>query len=301
MLRQTAPTRKRVDRGRLLSSPVPVKNERDTTTRLPPVQTPVELGPYLSDLWRRRRFALAAPAAEFRASTAGSVLGNAWHLLSPLLLVGIYYVIFGVVLDVDRGTKNFVLFLAVGVFVFQFLSRSCVRGASAIRTNSGLMRALYFPRALVVLSTTVEAALLLSPALVLLLVLGGIADPSALVLAPLLIPVLAQCLLLAFALGLLCANLGHKSRDFVFVLPFALRVLFYASGTLFDLRGFASERVWQLLLIANPFAGTIQMFRAVLLNDAMPLVAVIATVTWTAALLAAGLVMFTRDEHSYGY
>lgn len=276
-----------------------MKNERDT--RLAPVQAPVRLGPYLTELWRRRRFAVAAPAAEFRASTAGSVLGNAWHLLSPLLLVGIYYVIFGVVLNVDRGTENFVLFLAVGVFVFQFLSRACVRGASTIRTNAGLMRALYFPRALVVLATTVEAALLLSPALVLMVVLGGIAEPGGLIRTPLILPVLALCLLLAFALGLLCANIGHKSRDFVFVLPFALRILFYASGTLFDLRGFASDRVWQLMLTINPFAGMIQMFRVVLLNDEMPLFAIAATVAWIVALLAAGLILFTRDEHSYGY
>src|SRR5688572_2784464 len=103
---------------------------------------------YLKALWVRREFAIAIPTAELQAQHRNTVLGGLWHLLNPLLQMGVYYLVFGVILDVNRGVDNFLGFIAIGVFTFHFTTKSVTAGAKAITSNEGLIRAIMFPRAI---------------------------------------------------------------------------------------------------------------------------------------------------------
>ena len=73
------------------------------------------------------------------------MLGNLWHLLNPALSIAIYYVIFGLLLDTTRGVDNFILFITIGIFVFQYTQRATTQGATSITQNLGLLKAIRFP------------------------------------------------------------------------------------------------------------------------------------------------------------
>lgn len=125
-------------------------------TELQPITVRPSLGDYLRDLRERREFMVYAPAAELRAVNFHTVLGNLWLLLNPALSILVYYVIFGLLLNADRGTTNYIGFLTVGVLVYGFLS-SCVTGGSrAITANINLVRSVHFPRAVLPLSNTLR-------------------------------------------------------------------------------------------------------------------------------------------------
>ena len=51
-------------------------------------------------------------------------------MLTPLLNIGVYYLIFGLLLHTNRGVPNFIAFLAVGVFVFAFCTDSMAAGVA---------------------------------------------------------------------------------------------------------------------------------------------------------------------------
>jgi teichoic acid transport system permease protein len=91
---------------------------------------------YLRRLWERREYAWHVPRSDLRSQQMNTVLGNAWHLLNPILSIAVYYVIFGLVLQTDRGVTNFIAFLAVGVFVFQFTQKSTTSGSNSIVRRS---------------------------------------------------------------------------------------------------------------------------------------------------------------------
>lgn len=77
------------------------------------------LGPYLRDVWARRSYIAYVAKSELKRRQVNDVLGNIWHLLNPLLQIGVYFIIFGLLLDVgERSTDNFILFLTVGLFVY---------------------------------------------------------------------------------------------------------------------------------------------------------------------------------------
>ena len=95
----------------------------------------------------RRDFAVALPFEEVRSTHQDTLLGNLWHLANPMLSVAVYYLVFGVMLDVSRGIDNYILFLMVGVFTFNLTARCVLGGATSISNNQGLMRSIRFPSA----------------------------------------------------------------------------------------------------------------------------------------------------------
>ena len=112
-------------------------------------------------MWDRREFAIEVPLGQLRRSAHKlTLLGNLWHLGNPLLSVAVYYLIFGVIFEVNRGVDNFLIWLMIGVFAFRLTSSTVLGGANAITSNVGLIRAMRFPRAL--LPTSVVTSELLT-------------------------------------------------------------------------------------------------------------------------------------------
>ena len=134
----------------------------------------IRLGPYLRDLWSRRSYIWYVSTSELRSRQVTNVFGNFWHLLNPILSIGVYYVIFGLLLDVgDRSSGDFFLFLTVGLFIFQFTQKATTDGAKSIINNVGLIKAIKFPRAMLPITSTVTETIAFLPS-------SMIADPQSL-------------------------------------------------------------------------------------------------------------------------
>ena len=110
-------------------------------------------------MWARRDFVVAMPMEEVRSTHQNTLLGNVWHLGNPMLSVGVYYLVFGVILEANRGIDNYILWLMVGVFTFGLTQRTVLGGATSIAANQGLMRAIRFPRALLPVSVVISRLL----------------------------------------------------------------------------------------------------------------------------------------------
>ena len=57
-------------------------------------------------------------------------LGQLWQMLTPLLNAGVYFLIFGILLHINRGVPNYLAFLVTGVFVFNFTQRAFISASS---------------------------------------------------------------------------------------------------------------------------------------------------------------------------
>lgn len=258
---------------------------------------------YLRLMWQRRGFAITVPLADLRTHNMDTVLGNLWHLLNPLLLLGVYFLVFGVVLDFTRGgLQNFLGFLAIGVFLYQYTQKSIVQGSRSIVGNLGLIRSIRFPRAILPLATVIGQTIAFLPALgvmfVFVIATGEPPSPRWL----LALPVVALLALLNLGGAFTVARLATIFRDVQDLLPFIFRLLFYASGVLFPVTRFISEDspLW-FVFIANPFYSAITLVRSVLLNEISAGGGeVISLLSWTLGLLLAGFAFFIAGEKGYG-
>lgn len=256
---------------------------------------------YVRQVWDRRHFAVAMAGSKAYARNQGGYLGQLWAVLTPLLWAGVYLVMFGVVLETDRGVANYPGFLVIGVFLFHFASSSIQNGSKAVTGNLELIGSLQFPRAVLPIATVLAELFTLLPSLAVLLVLVPITGD----------PVQASWLLLPFAVGLLwlfgtglaliCARAVAQARDLARLVPFVLRVLMYGSGVFFSINHYVENPAVASALQHQPIAVYLELGRGVLLADVpLPAETWLWGVGWAAATLVGGFIYFWHAEERYG-
>lgn len=274
---------------------------------------PVRL--YVQQLWNRREFAVAVAQGELRAKHLDTLLGNLWHLLNPLLLIGVYYLVFGVILGADRGVTNFVAFLAIGIFSYNFTQRSVMGGAASIANNEGLIRSLQFPRALLPIASVVRETLAFgSAAVVMLFVAVATGEPFSLTWF-IVIPAIILQIIFNLGLALFFARLADKVKDVLNVIPYIFRIFFYLSGILYSADFFlprvqeqmADNWLGQLplheLFVLNPFYVFVTLPREYIqaTEEAAFIPNIwLSAIGWATISIVVGLLFFRAGERDYG-
>lgn len=256
---------------------------------------------YLRDAWRRRAFAVTMARYKVEAANEGNRLGMAWVVLQPMLNAAVYGFIFGI-LQGGNKPPDYVPYLIIGVFLFNFFSHSMNRGAKSITGNQSLVQSLAFPRITLPLSIVLEEFFNLLPVLgvmlALLIALGHFPRPSWL----LIIPLLAIYTLFNLGVALITARLTVHLRDLAEILPFLNRLLFYTSGVLFSVdKIFASHPEVRRLYDFHPLYQVLSIARGELMTSHgyRPIFWLYFT-TWAILTFVVGLVFFWAAEERYG-
>ncbi|SNR26972.1 teichoic acid transport system permease protein [Haloechinothrix alba] len=274
---------------------------------------------YLQQLWQRRDFIRAYSSARATAQYSASRLGQLWQIVTPLLNAGVYFILFGVLLQLDRGIANFPAYLVTGVFAFTFMQRSLNNGAKAIGDNLALVRALHFPRAMLPLSSVfveLRQIMISMCALFLIIPLTGIIKGTGDTIMwswVLVVPVVGLHMLFNVGISLVMARIGAVSQDINQLLPVLTRIWFYSSGVFYNIKYFGEriEPQWlQEILFPiiklNPGAVFLDLYRTVLIESHEPLNLPLGLNVWEAAtgwallFLVGGFIFFWRKEEVYG-
>ena len=253
---------------------------------------------YLRDLWTARHFIWTLGLTRTYSRNENTYLGQVWAVINPLIFAGIYYMIFGVVLKQKGTVENFVGFLVIGVFVFQFCSAALVAGSTAVVGNMAMIRSLRFPRAALPISVAITELLTQLPTLVVMLVLVTITGekPSFEWLAlPL---IFAMLTLFNVGVALWMSRLVHKFPDLRNLITHLTRVLRYISGVFFLMPVYHGMGA---LLMYQPYALSLQLMRAPLLAE-FPIYwhHVLIMLGWALFASVGGIVYFWRGEGRYG-
>jgi ABC-type polysaccharide/polyol phosphate export permease len=252
--------------------------------------------PGVAELLRYRFLFEQMVRRELRQKYQGSLLGLAWYVVNPLVLMGAYYLVFAVALRPGFHHPAYPLFLLVGLTIWIFFSQSLLAASTSLLDQGALIRKARFPRELIPAATVTVQLVTFLVVLVLVAVLTvavrGTLD-APLVLAPVLLAALA-----AFVVGLaLMVSVLHAYfRDVGPILAAALVPWFFVSPIFFapaDVVHHAWAR--DALTWVNPVAPFITATRDVLYGGVWPSATTVAYVVIAAAVaLAAGLALFRR-------
>ena len=225
---------------------------------------------YLRLVWQRRHFIVAYATARNVSMYTEARLGQLWQVLTPLLNSAVYYLIFGILFEANRGISDYIAYLITGVFIFSFTERSIVVGSTVMRANLALIRALYFPRACLPLAyVLVELQQLLVSMLVVFAVVLGTGEPLTWYWL-LAIPVLLLQAMFNMGAALLIARLGAGAQDFSQLIPFLTRVWRYFCGVMYSitsLPSYASLPLWAKdVILLNPAAVYISLTRYAIMS-----------------------------------
>ncbi|MCW3040333.1 MAG: transporter permease [Solirubrobacterales bacterium] len=232
---------------------------------------------------------------ELRQKYQGSALGVAWYVVNPLVLMGAYYLMFGVIFTATKH-PDYPLFLMVGLVVWIFFSQSLMSAAPSLLDQGALIRKAPFPRELipgaVVSVQAVTFVFVLALVALVTIPLRGSLSPSLLLLPVILVALYVFVMGLCLAVAVLHAHF----RDVAPILSAALLPWFFLSPIFFapgDITDKATARFAMEWL--NPIAPFIEAIRRVLYDGHAPSLAALAYVLVAAALaLLLGRALFGR-------
>lgn len=263
---------------------------------------------YIRQLWDRRHFILAFSRAKLTAQYSQAKLGQLWQVATPLLNAAVYFFIFGLILEADRGMARevYIPFLVTGVFVFTFTQSSVMAGVRAISGNLGLVRALHFPRASLPISFALQQLQQLLFSMIVLfavaLAFGSYPAMSWL----LILPVLALQFLFNTGLAMIMARAGSKTPDLAQLMPFVMRTWMYASGVMFSIPIMLKGKPdWIATVLQwNPAAIYMDLMRFALIDgygsSNLPDHVWAAALGWAVLFAVGGFVYFWKAEERYG-
>jgi teichoic acid transport system permease protein len=294
------------------------------------------LGSYLRLVWQRRHFIVAYATARSVSMYTEARLGQLWQVLTPLLNSAVYYLVFGILFQANRGISNYIAFLVTGVFIFGFTERSIVVGSTVMRANIALIRALHFPRACLPLAyVLVEFQQLMVSMLVLFTIVLSTGEPLTWYWL-FLVPVLVMQATFNMGAALILARVGAGAQDVTQLIPFLTRIWRYFCGVMYSIASLpATLPEWaKNVLSLNPAAVYISLTRYAIMSTqrtdapgAQPFNAAkcaifnakkipalqaychptttiselwLAGVGWAVVTLAVGVVYFWQAETRYG-
>jgi len=119
----------------------------------------VRLWPALRNVWRRKEVAVALAERDVRASYKQAFLGMMWALITPVLTVIIFTLIFGHVRALKVPGVPYILYSFVGIQCWGFFSGSVTAGGNSMVGNLALLQKTHFSRELFPLGQMVEQTL----------------------------------------------------------------------------------------------------------------------------------------------
>ena len=202
-----------------------------------------------------------------------------------------------------QGIDNFFGYLVIGIFLITFTTRTLTSATKSLETGRGLMKAFSFPRASLPLATAWREVIALLPTLYTLIILLLIVPPKATIGWPWLLFPLVVVLqtILNTGLGLVLARLGSASPDLKHLVPYATRILMYASCVMWTIDRFdAFPEPVPTIARNNPFFIVLDMCRDILLHGQFPLAEHWLKLSlWAVGAFVIGIVFFWQAEVKY--
>jgi lipopolysaccharide transport system permease protein len=246
-------------------------------------------------LWQYRELLLAFALKDFKILYVQTYLGYAWAVVNPLLTVLILTFVFGTVGHVNTGATPYILFTLSGMIGWNFIANVANEISRSMLNAREIITKVYFPRVILPLSKVLSGLVELVISLVCLFVVMGIYRyplSAHFVYFPLfLLLVIAT----SFMVGLWVCALSVLYRDFLFVVPFILRLGIFLTPVAYPMSAIPAKYHWVLAL--NPLSGAIEGLRWSLLgNDDLPNY-VGLSIGISAVLFVLSLFYFRKIEH----
>jgi lipopolysaccharide transport system permease protein len=248
-----------------------------------------------SEIWQSRELLYFFVWRDVKVKYKQTYLGILWAILQPVLLMLIFYFIFARTLNIAVG-MHYPLYAFSGLILWGLFSSGITNSSESLLSNAPIIRKIYFPRILIPLASLLTALVDFLFAFVLLFVLLlFFRQPvhwNALFFFPLAIIV---TFLSSFGIGSFISALNVKYRDFRYLLPFSIQLLFFGSQVVYSINTIQPEWVKSLLYV-NPLNGALELFRRPFHEDPVYWTGVLISLVSLLFLLAAGLFYFKKTE-----
>jgi lipopolysaccharide transport system permease protein len=221
--------------------------------------------------WRHRELIRAVARREFISRFRGSALGPAWAVISPLVMLLTYTVLFSITvpqLSAGKTVTEYASSIFLGLIVFTLFSNLAYRAPMLLHEHVNFVKKSIFPSETIAWTAAIReftyAAISFGVFIVFRLVTGG-AIPWTILFSPLLVIPFAL-----FILGVVWffMALGAFTRDVAHIMASIVPVLMFATPIFYRLDQLPGNiSIWLRFNIVGDF---IEMFRDVAIDGHLP-------------------------------
>lgn len=232
----------------------------------PAAFSPGMLASGFRDLIQYRDLLLTLTVHRVKVRYKQSLLGIAWAVMQPLLLMVVYTIIFSVVTKVPHEGAPYAVFVYAALLPWTFFATSITTASTSLVSHNNLITKVYFPREILPLTYVLAALFDFAMASVVLAVLLGIYHVPVTAGIILVLPLLAIAFVFALALSLFLSAFQVRFRDIGIAMALIIQLWMFATPVVYPLS--VVPKRFLTLYSLNPMAGVVENFRQIVLQHA---------------------------------
>ncbi len=280
------------------------------------------------ELWQFRELLYFLTWRDVKVRYKQTLLGAAWAILQPLLMMVVFTIFFGRLAGVSSGGVDYPLFAYAGLLPWTFFATAIAAAGNSVVGSERLITKIYFPRLAVPFASVGAAVvdfLIAFGLLIAMMVYYRVAPTWGLLFVPV---IFGSILLAALGVGTLLAALNVRYRDFRYVIPFLVQVWMFATPSVYmevaqpsspaaslavspdaaiqaspsiapETGARSNSGLVRAVLVLNPMTGLISAFRASMLGGTIPWGKLAVSSLCGVAAFLAGCFYFRRVEDSF--
>lgn len=233
---------------------------------------------------------------DFKLKYKGSTLGFFWSFLKPLFMLGVLYVVFALIMK--SSINHYMLFLLLGIILWNFFHESTFTSMSNFIEKRGLIKSVYFPRQILIISSNINSGLTLCFSLLVFFLLFFIYKmPLGWSFFMFLIMLL---LLFIFSLGVsyILSALYVRYRDVFQIWEVLTNAGFWITPIIYDVSIIPQK--YSTIYFLNPLARIITYSRTILLDGKnIPLYDIAITFVLCMAIYIVGYYLYKYMSRSF--
>jgi lipopolysaccharide transport system permease protein len=237
---------------------------------------------------------------ELYARYKGSLLWVGWTFVNPLILMGVYTIVFSVLWR-SAGVRHYPLFVISGLAIWMFFSGSIQTASSSLLGHANLLKQVKFPRQLLPLAVVGANLATYAAMLVVIAIVNLIVIPDTRSTIWAVIPLSLPLIALASGLAIVFAAVTVLYRDVEHLLLTILLPWFFLTPVFYSLEQLPGAAGHPLLVdilrFGNPVTPYVEGIRAAILQATVPGPGALAYIFLVGPLVAlAGLWVLQRYD-----
>jgi len=229
-------------------------------------------------LWRHRGLTWQFAARRIQARYKGQAFGIGWSIADPLVTLGIYTFVFGVILQraahggagASGGIARFALEVFAGILVFNVFRDAVGAAPTLVVGQPNFVKKVVYPLETLPVSQMIASLFNLLTGVAVWLIgyvifsENHLPSPGVLLLPLVVLPVA----MLALGVSWVLASLGVFLRDLRNPVGSVLHMLFFLSAIFYRIEDVPEGYRW--MIAVNPLAQSVEAARAVMFGDGWP-------------------------------
>jgi lipopolysaccharide transport system permease protein len=252
----------------------------------------------LRDLWEYRELLYFLTWRDIKVRYKQTALGMGWVVLQPLLLMLVFTMFFGRLVELPSDGIPYPLFTYTALLPWQLFSRALNEGSMSLIAHERVITKTYFPR--ILLPASAVLASLIDFGIAFLVLIGfilfyGVHPGLAIFTLPLFVLLVVMT---AFGVSLWLAAFNVLYRDVRYVLPFLTQLWMFATPIIYPVSVVPDS--WRLLYSLNPMVGVVEGFRWAVLGNTSGMDAMFGlSALVVASVLGGGILYFQSVQQTF--